>query len=188
MISLANFIEQFNKCEDETIYTGIKNKHNTFEDTMYNYFIENNVIEWSKEEAKIYWTSFHPFEKIKNIDSVELHKNDNIPNRRDIFIKQPYSSQRKPDFLLLRRNNDTVNFIKLELKSSKCWTSIWNCSQPEPSLGWIYIHYNSKIKSIFSFFGSELITEEQYEKNVNIFKKFQIMLSTIKQDKNLFMA
>ena len=152
--------------------SGIKNVDNKFEDMVAEYLLER-AQKWTIEELKRRWNGYHqPLSKSVH----SLSNNDNIPTDVDIFISQPYGSQKPPDFLLLRRKGSKLLVVKWELKSTDDWRSLWNCSLPKPEIGWVYTHYNTKWSMAFSFLGVDCLAPDEHSRLEEFDKKMKAIV------------
>lgn len=171
---------------DNKVLPFCKNLSNGLEQIVIDYFLHSEMIEWTKEKLTDSWSLFRNKGKNQILfrDKVNVEPEDNIPENTDIFIYQPYGSQQYPDFLILRRTREKLCIIKLELKSSKNWKSTWNCGLPRPYPGCLYIHYNTKDKLMYPFYGEDLITVEEYKRLFNDVKHFKSLLKEHGKAKN----
>lgn len=79
------------------------------------------------------------------------------------FIRQPFGSQNKPDFLLFRKQKDHIHWVCLECKSSKNDRPMWNDSYPSTGFVYLFTRYG-KINDSTFFLGEHVIDEETEKK------------------------
>lgn len=85
-------------------------------------------------------------------------------NKEELFsyIKHPFGSQKKPDFII-NINHKFYKEIKLECKSSKTNKPMWNCSLPESDIIYIFYSFHKKYNKFVIFNGSSLMSKNEYK-------------------------
>lgn len=96
--------------------------------------------------------------KFKQSDCNKLVKLKNLGLDRNkmYYLKQPFGSQKPPDFIVLI---DNMKPIQIECKCSKTMAPMWNCTYPKSDI--IYLFNCGKIDKTFLFIGSH-INDEYY--------------------------
>jgi hypothetical protein len=75
------------------------------------------------------------------------------------YVKHPFGSQNKPDFLI-NINNPFIGKIQLECKSSKTPKPVWNCSLSEKNIIYIFYSFHKKYNK-FCVFNSESVIDDK---------------------------
>ena len=83
---------------------------------------------------------------------------------RFYFMRQPFGSQNKPDFLLFRKIKDHIHWVCLECKSSKHERPMWNDAYPSSTFVYLFTRYGKQQDS--TFFLGEHVLDEATEKKL----------------------
>lgn len=100
--------------------------------------------------------------------TIEIKQKIGFEDNDDVyFAKQPFNSQKDPDFIIFYRIKDGEDIFKiytLEVKSSKNNNHpVWNGSIPFPSKHnlYLYYHHGNKRKYYWLQYGCDMITHEE---------------------------
>jgi hypothetical protein len=141
--------------------------------TLTNNVLENNVEEIFKKYKLKRYIPDH---------IIDLTKKIKLTNKKNTYyVKNPFGTQKPPDFLILVNN---LKPIKIECKSSKTLRPLWNCSLP--NIDTIYIFYSGKIKKIFINLSKHIISNNTIDELTELTHKIKLLLNEVQKDKKEF--
>lgn len=103
-----------------------------------------------------------------------------IDSDKIYFIRQPFGTQKKPDFIVFRKDGYRLRWFLLECKSAKVNTATWNDSYPMRNIIYMFTKYKNKnrLKTCVDttlFMGDRIMTDSTERQLESVRNKLKIL-------------